>query len=82
MGNCGPKNKTKNNNINYNNKSNPAINKKNIDEIKQNKNNKDFKYNDTNINKISLSKTRSGLNINQIGDINNYSDIKYFEQTQ
>ena len=78
MGNCGPKNKAKNNN----NKSNPVINKKNPDELKQNKNNKDFLYNDNNKNNISLSKTSIGLNINQIGDMNNYSDIKFFEQTQ
>ena len=76
MGICQPKSKSKNNNI----KSNPEINKKYPDELKQNKNNKYYNYLD--VKKNSLSKTSSGLNINQIGDINNYKDIKFFEQTQ
>ena len=76
MGICQPKIKSKNNN----NKSNPEINKKYPDELKQNKNNKYYNYLD--VKKNSLSKTSSGLNINQIGDINNYKDIKFFEQTQ
>ena len=76
MGSCQPKSKSKKNN----NKSNPEINKKYPDELKQNKNNKYYNYLD--VKKNSLSKTSSGLNINQIGDINNYKDIKFFEQTQ
>lgn len=76
MGICQPKSKSKNNN----NKSNPEINKKYPDELKKNKNNNYYNYLD--VKKNSLSKTSSGLNINQIGDINNYKDIKFFEQTQ
>ena len=80
MGNCGSTNEIKNND----NNTNPLINKTKQNEFKQSNNNKGFTYNNKNNNKnrISSVKTNNSLNINQIGDINNYSDIKYFEQTQ
>ena len=78
MGNCGTKNKI----MNDNNKLNPPINNKKINEFAQVKKNNDFFYNYKNKNKIFLTNQNFDLNINQKGDINNYIDVKQFEEFQ
>ena len=78
MGNCGTKNKIKN----ENNKLNPPINNKKKNEFAQVKKNNDFSYNYKKKNKISSTNQNFDLNINQKGDINNYIDVKQFEEFQ
>ena len=78
MGCCGLKN-TKKNNV----KINPQTNNNKYYENEKNDNSHsrtDFIYNIKNKEEIQKSTSIRSLNINQKGDINNYIDIKKFEE--